>query len=347
MARIGVVLSHPPFTRGGHLVMAESLVDALRAHGHDTELIYTPQNRHGRQTAAYLATWLTDVGESDGLKIDQVISLRFPAYAVRHEQHVCWLMHTMREYYDLWPQVCAGLGRKGRVKEGIRRTLIHAADRRLLSPRRIKRLFALSATVQDRLSTTLGLASDVLHPPLRPRPYRCDGYGDTFFVASRLTALKRVDLLLRALVEPAAHGLRVVIAGDGEQSAELPRLAKWLGVDDRVTFTGRVDEETLLAHYANCRAVVFTPLREDYGFVAAEAFASAKPVITCSDSGGPTEVVVHEENGLVVAPTAAAIAAAMRRVADDAALAERWGTAGLVAASAMTWDRAVERLLVV
>ena len=66
MARIGVVLSHPPFARGGHLVMAESLVDALRAHGHDAEIIFTPQNRFGRQAAAYLATWLTDVGESDG-----------------------------------------------------------------------------------------------------------------------------------------------------------------------------------------------------------------------------------------------------------------------------------------
>jgi glycosyltransferase involved in cell wall biosynthesis len=256
-------------------------------------------------------------------------------------------MHTMREYYDLWPKVCAGLGRKGRLKEGIRRRLIHAADARLLSPTRIKRLFALSATVQHRLSTTLGLASEVLHPPLRPRPYRCDGYGDTFFVASRLTALKRIDLLLRALVEPAAQGLRVVIAGDGDQRDELVSMTKWLGVDDRVAFVGRVDEDELLSLYARCRAVVFTPLQEDYGFVAAEAFASAKPVITCTDSGGPTELVVHEANGLVVAPTAPAIAVAMRRLADDAALAERWGRAGESVAAAMTWDRAVQRLIVV
>ncbi len=347
MARIGVVLSHPPFARGGHLVMTESLVQALREHGHESEIIYTPQNRHGRQGAAYLATWLTDVGESNGLKIDQVISLRFPAYAVRHERHVCWLMHTMREYYDLWPQVCAGLGRKGRFKEGVRRRLIHAADRRLLAPGRIARLFALSATVQERLSQTLGLASEVLHPPLQPRGYRCDGYEGEFFVVSRLTPLKRIDLVMRALVEPAAHGLRVTIAGDGEQLADLRTLAKWLDIEDRVSFVGRVDDEALLTYYARCRAVVFTPVREDYGFVAAEAFASRKPVITCVDSGGPTEVVDDERNGFVVAPTAPAVAAAMRRLADDPALAERLGAAGHALNASMTWDRVVGRLVVV
>ena len=97
MARVLVVTSHPPFTRGGHLVLADQLVVALRGLGHDTDLVYTPQNRFGRQGAAYLATWLTDVGESDERRVDQVISLRFPAYAVRHPRHVCWLLHTMRE----------------------------------------------------------------------------------------------------------------------------------------------------------------------------------------------------------------------------------------------------------
>ena len=57
----------------------------------------------GRQASAYLATWLTDVTSSEGRPIDQVISLRYPSYAVRHPHHVCWLNHTMREYYDLWP----------------------------------------------------------------------------------------------------------------------------------------------------------------------------------------------------------------------------------------------------
>ena len=65
----------------------------------------TPQNRFGRQGAAYLAAWCTDVGVAhEERKVDQVISLRFPAYAVQHHRHVVWLNHRMREYYDLWDQ---------------------------------------------------------------------------------------------------------------------------------------------------------------------------------------------------------------------------------------------------
>ena len=101
MSRIAVVTSSPPLAGGGHMVIARSLVQALRDAGHDADIIVTPQNRFGRQGAAYLATWLTDLGMGAGGPIDQVISLRYPSYAVRHDRHVCWLNHTMREYYDL------------------------------------------------------------------------------------------------------------------------------------------------------------------------------------------------------------------------------------------------------
>ena len=100
--RILVVTSGALFVRGGHLTIAEETAAALRRAGHLADVIVTPQNRFGRQLSAYLATWLTDVGETaDGQPVDQVISLRFPSYAVRHPRHVCWLNHRMREYYDL------------------------------------------------------------------------------------------------------------------------------------------------------------------------------------------------------------------------------------------------------
>ena len=113
------------------MVIARALVDALREAGHDADIIVTPQNRFGRQASAYLATWLTDVTTSDGRAIDQVISLRFPSYAVRHPKHVCWLNHTMREYYDLWEPFSATLSPRGLVKERVRRAGMHMADRYL------------------------------------------------------------------------------------------------------------------------------------------------------------------------------------------------------------------------
>src|SRR5471030_2119173 len=129
MARIAVVTSAPPFVEGGHLVIARALVSALHDAGHEASLITTPSNSFGHQASAYVANWMTDVRTSgDGERIDQVITLRYPSYAVRHPRHVCWLNHTMREYYDQWDDFAARISWRGRMKERVRRRLIRAAD---------------------------------------------------------------------------------------------------------------------------------------------------------------------------------------------------------------------------
>ena len=169
VARIVVVTSQPPFAAGGHLVLAHALVDALTQRGHHATLLLTPQNRFGRQGAAYLSTWLTDVGQTaDGNPVDQVISLRYPSYAVRHPRHVCWLNHRMREYYDEWPRFNASLSWRNRLKEDVRRRLIHAADRYLLT-RNVTRVAVLSRTIQERLTRWGGIPSEVVYPPPPPR----------------------------------------------------------------------------------------------------------------------------------------------------------------------------------
>jgi glycosyltransferase involved in cell wall biosynthesis len=344
--RVAVVTSSPPMSEGGHLVIARSLVTALRGEGHEADIVVTPQNRFGRQASAYAATWLTDLGSTDGQPIDRVISMRYPSYAVRHPSHVCWLNHTMREYYDLWDRFSAQLSPQGRIKESVRRRLIHAADRYLLT-HNVKRLFVQSRTIQDRLRMWPDVSSTVLYPPAPPRPYRCDDYGDYIFMVSRLTPLKRADLFVRALAEPVAQGIRAVIGGDGEERARIEGLIASLGLQDRVVLVGRLDDEALVDQLSRCRAVCFPPFEEDYGFVTVEAFASAKAVITCRDSGGPVELVAHGETGLVCDPTPAALASALRALADDRALAERMGRQGRARAEELSWRRTVAALLAV
>jgi len=328
---------------GGHMVIARELTRALREAGHQASILVTPQNRFGRQASAYFATWLTDVTSSEGQTIDQVITLRYPSYAVRHPQHVCWLNHTMREYYDLWPQFSATLSPRGLLKERVRRTGIRAADRYLLS-RNVTKLFVQSETIKERLWPSL--PSTVLYPPAPQRPYRCDGYGSSFLFVSRLTRLKRADLLIRALASANGAGLHGVIVGEGEDRPALERLAFELGVATRVTFAGRVSDDEAIAHYARCRAVVFPPLQEDYGFVTVEAFASRKAVITCRDSGGPAELVQDEVSGFVCDPAPDVLARAMRRLADDPSVAERMGAAGYEIGARLTWPETVRQLVV-
>ena len=345
MKRVLVVTSGALFVRGGHLTIAQETCAALRRAGHLSEVLVTPQNRFGRQLSAYWATWLMDVGETaDGHPVDHVISFRFPSYAVRHPSHVCWLNHRMREYYDLWERFTAGLGRRGKLKEGLRRRLFHLLDRRLLT-RNVTRLLAQSRTIQARLLRFGGIGSELLYPPAPERPYRTDTYGDYVFAVSRLHPLKRLDLLLAAAAAMRDKSLRFKLAGTGEDEGRLRERIRAFSLEDRVELLGAVSDAELVDHYARCRAVVFAPWNEDYGFVTLEAFRSGKPVLTAADSGGPAELVRHGETGFVAAPTAESLASHLDVLAEDPALAERMGRAALVAAREHTWQRAVEELL--
>lgn len=347
MPRIAVITSGPLFVEGGHLVMARALVHALREAGHESEIVITPQNRFGRQGAAYLAAWLTDVGLGhDNRPVDQIITLRYPSYAVRHPAHVCWLNHTMREYYDQWDAFSAPLSWKGRIKERTRRRLIHWVDRRLLT-RHAKKLLTISRTVQTRLRRWGNIPADVLHPPPPQRPYRCDEYGDYIFAVSRLAPLKRLSLLIEALARPEAAGVRCLIAGDGEEQRALQHAIDTRGLASRVRLIGRIDDHQLVEHLAACRAVCFPPFDEDYGFVTVEAFSSRKPVITCTDSGGPSELVIDGVSGRVCAPRPEALALALREMMDHSAVARQFGEAGYEQVLKMTWERALKKIVLV
>lgn len=339
--RVLVVTSDVPFVEGGHRVIARSLVEALRDAGHEAEMLTTPQNRFGRQLSAYLATWLTDVEVAgDGGAIDHVISLRFPSYAVRHPSHVVWLNHRMREYYDLWSDFRRGLGLRGRIVEGARRRALHFLDRRLLSRRRV---MAQSRTIRDRLSRWGGIAAEVVYPPPPQRRYRCDDYDGAVLSVARLTSLKRVGLLLEAAARVPA--LQVRIAGEGPEEERLRALARSSDLHGRIRFLGRLSDDELAAEYARCSAVWYGARAEDYGLVTLEAFTSAKPVITCSDSGGPAELVRHGETGLIVDPEPEPVARALEQLARHRDRAESMGRAALEVAKRHSWARTVERLL--
>jgi len=347
VARIMVVTSHPPLASGGHLVIAEALTRALRDAGHQSGLLCTPQNRFGRQGSAYVANWLTDVGRShDGHSIDQVISLRFPSYAVRHNAHVCWLNHRMREYYDQWPVFSASLSARAHVKEAVRRRLLHFVDGYLLKSN-VSKVFAQSRTIQERLKSMGSIPSTVVYPPPPQRPYRCDGYGGSILVISRLTPLKRVNLVIDALAQPAAAGVRCVIVGDGECAQSLREQVTHYGIEDRVHFRGAVGDSELLDELARCRTVCYPAYQEDYGLVTAEAFAAGKSVITCNDSGGPAELVVDGQSGFVTEPERNSLSQAFAILAEDAALAERMGVTARQQIAAISWEDTLERLLLV
>ena len=168
--------------------------------------------------------------------------------------------------------------------------------------------------------------------------------GPLLLTAARLMPLKGIDHSLRALAEhPDA---RLVIAGEGEERANLEALAAVLGLGDRVRFEGFVPRERLPLYF---RAADYTLLYsggEGLSHTLIESLSLGTPVIA-SDAGGNPEVVQHGVNGLLVPYVDAdALARAIREAFEPgrrAALAANAG-AGL---ERFDWKRMVDQTLYV
>ena len=124
MSVVAVVTSSPPVAEGGHLVMARALVGALREAGHHADLVITQQNRFGRNVSTYLSNWMLDIGRTaEGRSVDQVLSLRWPSYAVRHPVHVLQAARMGADVATLPLSVIEALARHPLTDIGIQKFL--------------------------------------------------------------------------------------------------------------------------------------------------------------------------------------------------------------------------------
>jgi glycosyltransferase involved in cell wall biosynthesis len=122
---------------------------------------------------------------------------------------------------------------------------------------------------------------------------------------------KRIDLLFEALA--LRPDLRLRVVGDGDLRGRAERAARDLGVGDRVTFLGAIDDASLAREYGRAGALVLPSptTQEGFGLVCLEAMASGTPVV-CSVRAGAAATVADAPgcavwNGDDVADLAAAI----------------------------------------
>lgn len=332
--RIGVIaVENPSGETGGAERLCHALVSALRTAGFEASLVEALGDEltfEGIQET-YLRCYDLDVSAYDA-----VISTKAPTYAVRHPNHVCYLVHTMRVFYDLWETELPHATEEQRRQ----RRLIHQLDSAALRPPRTRRIFSIGNEVSKRLQRWNGLDSEVLHPPLALDRFRSGGYGDHLLLPGRLHRWKRVGLAIRAM-SYVRHPVRLVITGTGEQESELRALAAG---NERIELRGQVSDDELIDLYASALGVLFVPLREDYGYVAIEAFWSGKAVITCRDSGEPALFVRHGVNGFVCDPEPKELASAIDRLCEDRETARQLGERGRAGILHLQWPAVVEKL---
>jgi glycosyltransferase involved in cell wall biosynthesis len=340
-----VASTYVPFVQGGGRIIVRDLAAALTDRGHEVDTIDIPfVSAWDEMLEQMLAIRLTDVSAAS----EVLIAVRTPSYLLRHPNKRLWFIHHHRGAYDLWGSPYQDIPV---TPEGLAvRDAIIAADNLYL--REAKRIFTNSKTVSDRLRRFNNLDSEVLYPPLgEPDTFVCRTAEDYMFYPSRILGHKRQQLVVQA----AAHvktDVRVVIAGAPDDSNQLRTLEEEIarnGLQDRVTLIPRwISEAEKAQMISRSVGVVYVPFEEDsYGYVTLEAFHAHKPVITCTDSGGPLEIVADGVNGLVAEATPQNVAGAMDRLrtnpTEAAAMGER--AYETLKAKKIDWDHVVSRLL--
>lgn len=338
--KILVTANHTPFIAGGANYHIEGLVAALRRYGHQVECLRLPFHYGEVEIERQMAfAEQLDLSAPNDVPVDRVISLQFPAYGVQHPEHVIWLMHQHRVCYELYDAKQASPALSALKPQ------VEAFDQHHLAS--AKRLYANSPRVAERLMHYNGLPAEPLyHPPYQAEHFYCaDDWGYLIY-PSRLEPLKRQSLLIEAMALTNTP-VTLLLTGEGSQRRTLEEKIERLGLAHRIRLLGHISEHEKRTLYAHALAVAFPTFDEDYGYITLEAMLSSKPVISCTDSGGPTAFVEHGVTGWLCEPTPQALAAAIDNAYANRAHAKRLGMQGFDAyqAADISWHQAVTKLL--
>ncbi len=191
-----------------------------------------------------------------------------------------------------------------------------------------------------------GVDAELYHPSRRDIGWRhrlTDGQVDRplLLYVGRLSPEKRVDWLADVLdVMPFA---RLAVVGDGPARPSLEMRLAGRGA----LFTGYLSGYALAAAYASADVFVFPGTHETFGNVVLEAMASGLPVVAPA-AGAVTELLRHEENGLLFDPSSrTAMAEAVLRLAQQPIVARRLGRQARLDAETRSWPVVLDGLLAV
>ena len=372
--RVLTVTNHyPPAYSGGYELMCRAAVEGLRAAGHDVRVLVgdgaggdghaddpdvhrslhvywrdggpvalSPADRlrleranaltlrrHLQQFGPDVVSWWGMGGMSLSL-LEQVRRAGLPAVAF-----VCddWLDYARMT--DAWSRMFVARPALGRVVEAVT---------------------ALPTRVDWGAAALYVFISDFLRrqAPVLPRTaVTSPGIDAPFMVARpprpwgwRLLAIGRIDprkgfaTAIQSLATLPDATLTIAGTGPGSELRRLRGIAAELGVAERVTWLGPQDRAVLPDLYAEHDAILFPVVwQEPFGLVPLEAMGIGRPVIA-TGRGGSGEYLRDGENCLLhPAEDAAALAAAVARLADDEPLRLRLRDGGLATAGVYTSER--------
>ena len=368
-----------PFTMGGMEYLLRGLENNIsELSNHKVELIKLPtkEDNFWNIIDSYRQFYKLNLDH-----FDMVISTKYPAWMVKHNNHICYMAHRLRGLYDTYHFTKLPLkpDRKNteinkildyldssevsidkllELLEALRKIKNSIPDYYfdLPSPflrkiihflddqglKKIKKFYSISQTVKDRKEYfPENSRVEVIYPPSFLKNLKSGNY-DYLFTISRLDSAKRVQLIVEAM-KYVKDDVKLKIAGTGPMEKELKKIAE---NDSRIEFLGFVSDSEAEKYYANSKGVIYIPYEEDYGLVTIEAMKCKKPVITCSDSGGALEFVVDGDTGFISIPTPKEIGKKISKLNNmNSDELKNMGENCFEKVKSITWESVVEKLL--
>jgi glycosyltransferase involved in cell wall biosynthesis len=237
--------------------------------------------------------------------------------------------------------------------DGVRRRLTVAASMRAsarviaVSDFTRREIAARFPSAAGRVATIPhGADDDLPRPPPRDEARARLGLrGPLVLTVGTVFGRRRLPVLLRAISRLRARfpGLRLDVVGDvrAHPPFDGPALARTLGLEGCVSFSGFVDEAGLADRYASAEAAVFLSAYEGFGLPALEAMARGVPVVV---SDRPALNEIFGEAALVVPlEDEGAIADAIGRLLEDHELRARLAHRGRHLAARHSWTIAARQ----
>jgi glycosyltransferase involved in cell wall biosynthesis len=196
--KIVIASTYTPFRRGSELTLAQDLAAAFSARKYQVDTVLIPFEARGPNVVEEtLAIRSLDLTEASGNKIDLLITLRTPAYAIPHPNKIAWFSQHHQDPVEAGGLSCTALSQQPEAARTHR--LLARSDACYLAE--AKRIYANSKTVAKRLKERNGInVQGVLYPPLLgPQNLHSGDCGDYFLYVSRLHPCKRQELAIEAM----------------------------------------------------------------------------------------------------------------------------------------------------
>ncbi|MAF59725.1 hypothetical protein CL631_02695 [bacterium] len=171
--------------------------------------------------------------------------------------------------------------------------------------------------------------------------------GKVIMSAGRLIPLKRFDMLVRlmpVLVERFGN-IKLFIAGDGPEKEKLESLAKELGVENEVVFSGSLEQEVLFRYIKISDVFVLNSTHETFPHILLEVLSIGRPAIATRAGGNP-EIIEDGKSGILVSSgDEDELEKSISKVLSNKSYAQRLSVGGRRRAEVFSEKRAIDEFI--